>query len=235
MGILSRMSTVFKAKMSRIISRLENPNETLDYSYEKQLELLRNVKRGLTDVVASKKRLELQAIRLQESVTKLEEQARTALTQDREDLARLALERKAVTLQQLESLKQQIADLQKEQDKLAATEQRLQTKVDAFRTRKEVIKAQYSAAEAQVKIGEAATGLSEELADVDLAIERAQDKTEQMKARAAAIDELVEAGNLTDSLSIEPKDDIARELNKLTAQQAVEADLERLKKEVGGQ
>lgn len=235
MGILSRMSTVFKAKMSRIISRLENPNETLDYSYEKQLELLRNVKRGLTDVVAAKKRLELQAARLQESTNKLEEQARTALTQGREDLARLALERKALNVQQLESLKQQIADLQKEQDKLSATEQRLQAKVDAFRTQKEVIKAQYSAAEAQVKIGEAATGLSEELADVSLAIERAQEKTEQMRARAAAIDELVEAGNLTDNLSIGPQDDISRELSKLTTKQSIDADLERLKKEVGGQ
>lgn len=235
MGILSRMSTVFKAKMHRILNRLENPNETLEYSYEKQLELLRNVKRGLTDVVAAKKRLELQATRLEDSNNKLEEQARTALQQGREDLARLALERKALNTQQLESLKQQIADLEKEQEKLSATEQRLQAKVDAFRTQKEVIKAQYSAAEAQVKIGEAATGLSEELADVGLIIERAQDKTEQMRARAAAIDELVDSGNLVDTLAVGPRDEVSRELAKMSAQQSIEADLARLKKEVGGQ
>jgi phage shock protein A len=234
MGILSRMSTIFKAKMSRILDRVENPNETLEYSYEKQLELLRNVKRGLTNVVASKKRLELQSTKLKDAAAKLEEQAREALRQGREDLARLALDRRAQNLQQLEGLEQQITELQREQDKLSATETRLQAKVDAFRTQKEVIKAQYSAAEAQVKIGEAVTGLSEELADVGMTIERAQEKTERMKARAAAIDELVETGNLSDSLQTGPKDDIARELNRLSAERSIEMDLERLKKEVTG-
>ncbi|MGI6610274.1 MAG: PspA/IM30 family protein [Limnochordia bacterium] len=234
MGIFSRMSTIFKAKMSRLMDRFENPHETLEYSYEKQLELLRNVKRGLTEVVASKKRLELQDAKLKESAAKLEEQAREALTHEREDLARLALERRALTLQQLQGLQEQIAELQKEQDKLAATEARLQAKVQAFRTQKEVIKAQYSAAEAQVKIGEAATGLSEEIADVGLAVERAQEKTERMRARAAAIDELVETGSLIDSIQVGSQDDVSKELARISAGQAVEDDLARLKKEVSG-
>lgn len=234
MGILSRMSTIFKAKMSRILDRMENPHETLEYSYEKQLELLRNVKRGLTDVVASKKRLELQSTKLKDSAAKLEAQAREAVKQGREDLARVALERRAFNLQQLQGLEQQIAELQKEQDKLSATESRLQVKVDAFRTQKEVIKAQYSAAEAQVKIGEAVTGLSEELADVSMAIDRAQEKTERMKARAAAIDELVESGNLSDRLELGQKDDITRELDRISTDQSIEADLARLRQEVSG-
>lgn len=234
MGILSRMSTIIKAKMSKLMDRLENPHETLEYSYEKQLELLRNVKRGLTEVVASKKRLDLQMTKLKDAASKLEAQARDALEHGREDLARAALERRAVTLQQLEGLEQQIADLQKEQEKLAATEARLQTKVDSFRTQKEVIKAQYSAAEAQVKIGEAVTGLSEELADVGMAIERAQDKTERMKARAAAIDELVESGNLEDMLQVGAKDDISRELTRISTEQSIESELARLRKEVSG-
>lgn len=232
MGILSRISTVFKAKVNKVLDRMENPHETLEYSYEKQLELLRNVKRGLTEVVASKKRLELQAIKLKDNAAHLEDQAREALKQEREDLARTALERRTLLLQQITGLQQQIVDLQQEQDKLVATEARLQAKVDAFRTQKEVIKAQYSAAEAQVKIGEAITGLSEEMADVGMAIERAQEKTEKMQARAAAIDELVEAGNLTEQLVA--KNDIDSELSRLAATQSVQADLERLKKEVGG-
>ncbi|MGI6082795.1 MAG: PspA/IM30 family protein [Limnochordia bacterium] len=234
MGVFSRMSTIFKAKMSRLMDRFENPHETLDYSYEKQLELLRNVKRGLTEVVASKKRLELQSAKLKESAAKHEQQAREALTHGREDLARMALERRALTMQQLQGLDEQIEELQKEQDKLAATEARLQAKVQAFRTQKEIIKAQYSAAEAQVKIGEAATGLSEEMADVGLAIERAQDKTERMRSRAAAIDELVASGSLIDSIDVGPKDDIEKELARLSQHQSVEDDLARLKKEVLG-
>lgn len=231
MGVLSRMTTVIKAKLSKVLDRVEDPRETLDYSYERQLELLRGVKRGIADVVTSKKRLELQAAKLKQNVDKLEAQARDALARGREDLARIALERKNLAVQQLSGLEEQIQGLEREQEKLAATEARLQTKIEAFRTQKEVIKAQYSAAEAQVRIGEAATGLSEEMGDVSLAVERAQDKTEKMRARASAIDELVALGTLEDHLG---GDDIDRELRKMTAESGVEADLERLKKEVGG-
>ena len=230
MGIFSRMSTVFKAKMSRLLDRMENPNETLDYSYERQLEMLRKVKQGITEVVASKKRLELQAGKLKQEAARLETQAREALSLGREDLARRALEQRSTVLQQIGGLEQQIAEIEKEQQKLEATEAKLRSKVDAFRSQKELIKARYSAAEAQVKIGEAATGLSEELADIGMAIERAERKTDNMKARAAAIDELVESGVLDDVLA--PKDEIDRELAKLKSSKEVESELERLKKEV---
>src|SRR4029079_4186192 len=94
-GLMSRASTVVKAKMSKLLDRAEDPAETLDYSYEKQLELLQNVKRGIADVVTAKKRLELQETQLQQSVVKLDSQAREALAAGREDLARQALGRKA--------------------------------------------------------------------------------------------------------------------------------------------
>lgn len=229
MGILGRMTTVIKARLSKVLDRAEDPRESLDYSYERQLELLRGVKRGMADVVTSKKRLELQAVKLKQNVEKLEVQARDAMARGREDLARLALERKHLALEQISGLDEQVKALEHEQEKLAATEARLQTKVESFRTQKEVIKAQYSAAEAQVKIGESATGLSEEMADVGLAVQRAQDKTEQMKARAAAIDELVALGTLEDNLS---GDDIDRELRRLSAAAGVEADLKQLRQEV---
>lgn len=232
MGLLSRMSTVLKAKVNKVLEAVENPYETLDYSYEKQLELLRNVKRNLAEVVASKKRLELQAVKLKESLSRLEEQARQALRQGREDLARLALERKQFIQEQLDGLDAQVKGLEQEQEKLAAVEARLQAKVEAFRTKKEVIKAQYAAAQAQVKIGEAATGLSEELADVGLAIERAEEKTEKLRARAAAIDELVEKGVLEEAWGNE--DRLERELRQMAAKEKVEGELARLKQEVAG-
>src|SRR6266540_4742695 len=50
-GLMNRASTVVKAKISKLLDRAEDPGETLDYSYEKQLELLQNVKRGVADVV----------------------------------------------------------------------------------------------------------------------------------------------------------------------------------------
>jgi phage shock protein A len=230
MGMLERMSIIVKSKVNKLLGKFEDPRETLDYSYQMQLEALQKVKRGVADVATSKKRLELQKAKLEQNIKKLSEQAREALKIGREDLARLALERKKQLELELENLNQQIGELQKEQDKLSATEKRLSTKVEAFRTKKETIKAQYSAAEAQVKVTETISGISEEMSDVGLAIQRAEEKTEDMKARAAALDELQEFGTLDDLAG--GKDQIERELEKVRVGSEVDSELEKLKQEV---
>jgi phage shock protein A len=231
-GLMSRLSMVIKAKFSKLLDRAEDPAETLDYSYERQIQLLQNVKRGIADVATARKRIELQTTTLEQSVVKLETQARQALGSGREDLARQALERKSAIQQQLQGMDQQLEGLQAQQDKLVASEKQLSAKVESFRSQKEVIKAQYSAAEAQVRIGEAASGIGEQMADTGLAIQRAKDKTEQMQARAAAVDELVEAGTLED-ITAGGETSLDRELAQMASQSQVDADLERLKAEVG--
>src|SRR5919198_3106729 len=233
-GLAGRMSVVIKSKINKLLDRAEDPGETLEYSYQRQMELLQNVKKGVADVVTSKKRLQLQQQKLEQQVVKLDTQARQALAQGREDLARTALERKQFAQGELQSLDQQVAELESQQQGLIEKEQTLRTKIDQFRTKKEVIKAQYSAAEASVKISEAATGVGEEMADIGLAMQRALDKTENMRARANAMDELEAAGAFDDSLTLESgQDDIDRELHQLTSQSAVDDDLARLKAELG--
>ncbi len=197
-GLTGRMSTVVKAKVSKMLDKAEDPAETLDYSYQKQVEQLQNVKKGIADVVTAKKRLQMQEATLQQQVVKLDTQARQALSGGQEDLARQALERKNVVQTELQSLDTQVAELEDQQTKLVDSEQKLRAKIEAFRTKKEVIKAQYSAADAQVRISEAATGVGEQMADVGLAMQRAVDKTENMKARANAVTELEAAGTFDD-------------------------------------
>src|ERR671937_241620 len=230
-GLMSRASEVVKAKFSRLLDRAEDPAETLDYSYERQLESLQNVKRGIADVVTAKKRLQLQTQQLEQNVVKLETQARQAVAANREDLARQALERKSGLQQQLQGLDTQVQQLEAQQQRLTENEQQLSARIEQFRSQKEVIKAQYSAAEAQVRIGEAATGIGRQMEDTGLAIQRAKDRTEQMQARAAAIDELVAAGSLDDMTSNQTQLD--RELAQLSSQSQVDQELERLKAEVG--
>lgn len=229
MSLSKRLSLIFKAKASKILDRAEDPRETLDYSYQKQLEMLQQVRRGLADVATSRKRIELQSQQLSASADKLQQQATAAVAAGRDDLAREALTRRAAAQQQLADLGQQQATLQAEQDKLTAASQRLQAKVEAFRTRKETIKASYTAAEAQSRIGEAVSGISEEMSDVGLAMQRAEDKTAQMQARAGAIDELLASGALEDATG-STKDDIQVELERMSAHTDVEAQLAQLKK-----
>src|SRR3954452_20609304 len=233
-GMSGRMSTVIKAKISKLLDKAEDPGETLDYSYTKQLESLQNVKKGIADVVTAKKRLGMQAQKLEQSVVKLDTQARQALAQGNETLARTALERKQFAQTELQSLDQQVAELQSQQDKLTESEKRLRAKIEAFRTKKEVIKAQYSAAEAQVRISEAATGVGEEMADVGLAMHRAVDKTEDMKARASAVSELEAAGTFEDLTQLgSGEDEIDKQLRELTTSTAVDDELSKMKAEIG--
>jgi phage shock protein A len=233
-GLTGRMSTVVKAKVSKLLDRAEDPGETLDYSYQKQLEQLQNVKKGIADVVTAKKRLQMQEATLQQNVVKLDTQARQALAAGQEDLARTALERKNLAQSELQGLDGQVKELEAQQQNLTDSEQKLRAKIEAFRTKKEVIKAQYSAAEAQVRISEAATGVGEQMADVGLAMQRAVDKTEEMKARAGAVQELEAAGTFDDVTALGPgEDDIDRQLKQIGASSAVDDDLARMKAELG--
>ena len=233
-GNAGRFTTIVKAKISKVLDRAEDPGETLDYSYQKQLESLQNVKKGIADVVTAKKRLQMQSKTIEQSVVKLDTQARQALSQGNEELARVALERKNVAQTELQSLDTQVTELEAQQQKLIESEQKLRTKIETFRTKKEVIKAQYSAAEAQVRISEAATGVGEQMADVGLAMQRAVDKTENMRARADAVQELEAAGTFDDLTALgSGDDDIDRQLKALSSGAVVDDELAKMKAELG--
>ena len=231
-GMASRASLIVKSKISKLLNKAENPTETLDYSYEQMQQQLQNVKRGVADVVTAKKRLELQTQKSEQNVVKLETQARQAVAAGREDLARQALERKATAQQQLQDLDVQVQGLEAQQQKLVEAQQTLETRIESFRSQKEVLKAQYSAAEAQVRIGEAATGIGDHMADTGLAIQRAKEKTEDLQARASAIDELTASGALED-FTAGDQTQLDRELAQISSSAQVDDVLAKLKAEVG--
>ncbi|MGA8255795.1 MAG: PspA/IM30 family protein [Nocardioides sp.] len=229
MSLMKRMSLIFRSKASKVLDRAEDPRETLDYSYQRQLDLLSKVRRGVADVATSRKRIELQIAQLEQQSAKLQGQAEKAIQMEREDLAREALTRKSGLTGQIADMRTQHAQLLGEEEKLTLAQQRLQAKVEAFRTRKETIKATYTAAEAQTRIGEAMSGIGDEMGDVGLAIQRAEDKTATMQARAGAIDELIASGALDDVTAASGGDDISRELEAMSSQAEVEGELARLK------
>jgi phage shock protein A len=228
-GIAHRMADLFRVKANKALDRAEDPREVLDYSYEQQREMLQRVRRGVADVATSRKRVDLQLTQLQQSADKLQGQAQQALAAGREDLAREALTRRGAVASQITDLQTQQAALQAQEEKLSLASERLQAKVEAFRTHKETIKATYTAAEAQTHINEAVTGIGEEMGDVGLAMQRAQDRTEQMQARAGALDELLASGALEDATLPAGRDEIQAQLDAVTAGQDVEAELARMK------
>jgi phage shock protein A len=226
-GIMKRVSTIFQAKANDALNKAEDPRQTLDLSYEQQLENLTKVKRAVADVATARKRIEIQAEQLKSQGDKLAEQAKAALAQGNEPLAREALTRREAIASQLKDLEVQHASVAEQQQKLEDTATKLQTEIEAFRTKKETIKATYTAAQASAHVNEAVSGISTSMGDAGAAMQRAQDKVADMQARSGALDELLASGALTDLTS--NRDDIQAQLDKATATSDIDAQLAALK------
>jgi phage shock protein A len=224
---MKRVSTIFQAKANDALNKAEDPRQTLDLSYEQQLENLTKVKRAVADVATARKRIEIQAEQLKSQGDKLAAQAKAAIGQGNEPLAREALSRREAIAGQLKDLEVQHAQVAEQQQKLVDTATKLQTEIEAFRTKKETIKATYTAAEASAHVDEAVSGISSSMGDAGAAMQRAQDKVANMQARSGALDELLASGALTDLTS--SRDDIQAQLDKASSSSDIDAQIAALK------
>ncbi|GAC1564930.1 MAG: PspA/IM30 family protein [Ktedonobacteraceae bacterium] len=234
MGIFSRIATLFRIRANAALDKAEDPGQVMDYSYSKQLEQLQQLRHSIADVVTNEKRLEMQQSQLKDKVNRLGDGARQALQANNEDLARQALQRQQTLALQINEYERQIAQVHAQEEKLIEMERTVSARIDAFRTQTEMVKAHYSSAQAQVKINEAVTGISQEMSEMNLAMQRAQDKVLTMQARANAMETLIEQGTLGDQgvLGAGSGDPLERELNKIASEQNVEAQLQALKQQM---
>jgi len=230
-SLFGRLSFAVRSWANALLNRVSDPSAELDYSYEQLRDELQAINRGIAEVTTQKKRLEIHRTRLRSNVEKHDDQVREAIRQDRDDLARRALEKKHTTSEQIADLEEQIARLQATQDQMVERQVALRGRIEGFRTQKEVLKARHDAARASARVAEAFSGVGGELADVNRTIERATERTEQMEARAAALEELEETGALDDILA--EGDEIDRELERLSTDNRIEEELENLKVQLG--
>ena len=230
MSLWSRIRLVFKTGLSSALDQAEDPRKVLDYAYNQQQELLITLRRGLVDVATAKEQLEQQARRLEARIPRLDDQARRAVAAGRDDLARIALERKQLAIAEMEGLNAQVADVEADKQRLAGQERTLQMRIEQFRTHRDVITARYSAAEAEVRIKESLAGVNGELAELGMAVGRAEEKADRLQARARAIDTLVDVGSLP---APGGGDFVEVELLRLTASRDIDDELSRIKSEVG--
>lgn len=231
MSLFQRAHDIVAAKANKALDTAEKPDEMLDLSYEQMLDQITQVRRALVTIAASRKQLELQEQQFQHSVDHLQDQAKAALAQGKEDLAREALSRKAAAQAQIDGMEPQHQQLTEQEQKLEQTLAALQKKVNDFRTKKEVMKAQYTAAEAMTSVNESVAGISTTFGDSGAALQRAQDKIAQMQARAGAVDELLQSGVLEDVGG--DTDDIQRELDEAGSAAEVDKELAGLKAQIG--
>jgi phage shock protein A len=228
MGFLERIKLLFKIRTSAEMDRMEDPREVLDYAVHEQESFLQTVRRGLVDVATAKQQLGQQVKMANARIPKLDDQARQAVVADREDLARMALNRKQTAVYELEGLELQLTEIEDEERKLIIAEQQIADRMTSFRIHREATVARYTAAETQVKIGETLSGVSGELGELSLALGRAEEKTRQMIARASALDALMAGGSLEPAI-LQGEDMVERELRQIAATNAVDQELAALK------
>ena len=229
MSVWTRLRLLFNTEVSSALDRAEDPREVLDYAYNQQQELLVSLRRGLVDIATAKQQLEQQAHRLEARIPQLDDQARRAVAAGREDLARLALERKHTALAEMEGLTKQIGEVEADKQRLATQERTLQVRIEQFRTHREVIKARYSAADAEVRLNESLAGLSGELAELGMAVGRAEEKTDRLQARARAISSLIDLGSLP---PVGGGDFVEVELQRITVTKEVDEELSQIRSEM---
>jgi len=231
MTLYQRAHDILAAKTNKALDAAEKPDEMLDLSYDQMLDHITRVRQALVTIAASRKQIELQEQQLEHSVDHLQEQARAALAVGREDLAREALQRKAAAQSQVAGMEPQHQQLTEEEEKLEQTLAALQTRVNQFRTQKETLKAQYAAASAMTSVNESVAGISGTLGDSGAALARAQDKIDNMQARAGALDELLQSGVLEDVGG--GTDDIQKELDEAGSSADVDREIASLKAQIG--
>jgi phage shock protein A len=234
MGLFEHLKFVTGMKAENALQKAEDPAEIFNYSYTKQLEQLQQLRQGLVTVVQNEKHVELLEAQAEAQANRLQQQALQAMQQNREDLARLALQRKEALNSQVDGYKQQLAQLAEQHRKIELLVQQAEQRVSTFHTQKEMVEAQYQAAKASVQISEAATGLSKESNEMSLAMQRAQEKVLQMQSRANAIDALLDSGSLGEQglLGGGQATDLDHQLAQISSAHNVDEELAAMRKQM---
>lgn len=230
MGLVSRAMMVLKIKANAALDDIEHPVETLDYAEHQQRALLQQVGAGLIEVASSRRRLIRQAEAVGKDLPRLEAQARQAVASGRDDLARIALERKHAATRELTELEAQIAAVAEDERSMTIAHQQLTRRIEEFHRRRLTTSARYEAASARSRVGEALSGVSGEIAELSAAVRRAEERTERLQARAVAIDALLDSGALTTPLG--RVDRVELELTAMATEYTVDHELARIRAEV---
>ncbi len=230
MTTMQRVKLLFRAKANSAIDRVENPQEVLDASYERQVALLHDVRRGLAEVATARKRLELQANDMDSRHARLAVHARDAVAQGRDDLARLALTRRAALTDHIATIREQHTALVAQEMQLITNQERIAARIEAFWIEKETLKATYHASAAQARLNEVVAGIGGEMSVAGQAVERARAQVKQMQARAYAMDDLLASGAFA-GLSGSGAD-ADRHLSEGIRAVTVDAELDALKREL---
>lgn len=222
-----------KSSLGSLMAPAEDPRQTFADAYTRQQASLGAIRLAAADLSAARARLDHQAESLRARLPDLEAQARRAVAIGREDLARLALRRRYVAIAELQELERQAGEIQLEEGRLTMVEQRLASQLESISARQQVVAARHSAADAELRINEALAGVSTDLSDLGLALERAEQRQEEMQAQADAIEHLL-GSSLLEGAGTGALDPLQQTLDRHDMEQAIEEQLRALERQQEG-
>ena len=218
MGIFSRMGDIINSNLNSMIDKAENPEKIARLIIQEMEDTLVEVRTDAARNIAERKELSRKVEAYKEKAADWGNKAEIALTKEREDLARGALQAKQQAENMVAVVEQEIEILDDAVGKADADLSKLQTKLDEARAKHKSLMMRGSIAQNQIK-------MRSKMADhrVDDALAR----YERMERKVDELEAHVEAFDLGSGESLESQ------FAQLEADESIENELAALKASLG--
>ena len=189
MGILTRIFNLFRATTSDLLDKAEDPEKMIKQMISDLEAQKKKAKEQMTEALALQKRLERDTEKEHQEAEKWEQKAILAVQNEKDDLAKEALTRKNEHLRRALDFEKQLEMHQKNADSLKESYQTMEDKIDEIKRKQGLLSIKQKQAEAQENIYKTIEGLGDTSGIMDT-IERAEEKVENLQARAEAYQEI---------------------------------------------
>lgn len=214
MGIFSRMGDIINSNLNAMIDKAENPEKIARLIIQEMEDTLVEVRTDAARNIAERKELTRKVEAYKERAGEWAVKAELAITKDREDLARGALQAKQQAENMAEVVAREIEILDEAVAKADADLAKLQTKLDEARAKHKALAMRGNVAQNQIRMRSKIT---------DHKVDDALARYERMERKVDELEAQVEAFDLGSGETLESQ------FAQLEADEAIEAELAALK------
>jgi phage shock protein A len=223
MGIFSRLSDLIVANVNALLDKAENPERMLAQIIREMEEGLGTARQQAATAIALERRLTRELQHHQNESGHWKEQARLALTSNREDLARQALARKIEHDDLARGLSSQCSGAQETSSHVRAALRALELRLAEARRKQRTLLARHRAAKIRLEVQRAAVSVAPDAGTSFAKFARIEERL------IDAEDHLLAQAEVTG-----PPSNLDTELAGLQADKRIEEELAQLKQEAAG-
>ena len=152
MSIFSRFTDIVNSNLNALLDKAEDPQKMVRLIIQEMEDTLVEVRSTSAKTIANKKDIAVQIEKLQAQAADWESKAELAITKDREDLAKAALQERAKCNETADVLAQELANVEEQLSKLQAETGQLQAKLADAKARQKTILLRASTATSRLDV-----------------------------------------------------------------------------------